>query len=478
VTEVEDRLRAELIRSAEVMRPAQDPMRRLLVRRRRRVQWRWTGALATAVVLALTGGALATTGEPTPNPQPTAPPVDPAKDVFSAPITSQWARELLAAPTRGNLAGDTALVDELTRQLTGKQRFWSVDPALDQVKVLLLADVAGARMYVMAYYNDTHAASVSSGGPAGSSTASLAGGEFGGGVGDLRPFSASTGGAQLTGKPAYSYVWALAPPGCEIATSSQARFEAGGTVARTWVDQGDHLVRPGSDLTMWWRFTCGGVVRDVEQGSSDLATPAAFTGPAVTERGHADPALVTQALAEWRSLPGLPVSRHRVLWGGTPPGTTEPTVVVVGSSPGDGGVQVCALTGTDEHPVFASVVANGPLDYSGGGALSGGPRAGVTTAVAASSDLVVVRLPDPANPFVLSDRLLVIAPPGATKLHLTGSGTPTVPLVDGVAVITAKVPAVLTVRATDAAGATLAQLKVAEPDADGLIFGQPLLRRW
>ncbi|GAA3240284.1 hypothetical protein ACFO1B_08875 [Dactylosporangium siamense] len=478
MTEVEDRLRAELIRSADVMRPAQDPMRRLLARRRRRLHWRWTGVLATVVALTLTGGALTTAGGPAPDVPPTPPPVGPARETMKLPITSQWTRELLAAPTRGNLAGDTALVADLTRQLAANRRFWNVDPALDRVKVLLLADVAGARMYVMAYYNDTHAVSVSSGGPPGSSTAALAGGEFGGGVEGLRPFTASSAGAELTGRPPYSYVWALAPPGCQIATSREARFEEAGTVTRTWVDQGDHVVRPGKDLTMWWRFTCGGVVRDVEQGSSDIATPATLTGPAVTERGQADPALVTQALAEWRSLPGLPVSRHRALWGGTPPGTTEPTVVVVGEAPG-GGVQVCALTGTDEHPVFATVVANSPLDYSGGNPIpAGGPRAGVTTAVAASADLVVVRLPDPADPFVLSDRLLVIAPPGATKLQLTGSGTPTVPLVDGVAVITAKTPAVLTVRATDAGGATLAQLKVSEPDADGLIFGQALLRRW
>ncbi len=475
MTDVEARLRAELIRSADIMRPAQDPMRSLLARRRRRLRWRWSGLLAAVVALALTGGTLATTGGPAPDVHPTAPPVDPRKEMFSVPITSQYTRDLLAAPTRGNLATDTALVADLTRQLTGKQRHWSVDPALDRVKVLLLADVAGARMYVMSYYNDTHAMYVSSGGPPGSSPTDLAGGEFGGQVEGLRPFSVASGGAQLTGKPAYSYVMALAPPGCQIATSREARFEPGGAVARTWVDQGDHVVRTGSDLNMWWRFTCGGVVRAVELGSSASATPATVAGPAVTERGQADPALVTRALSEWRSLPGLPVTRHRALWGGTPPGATNPTVVIVGESPG-GGVQICALTGTTEHPALTSAIAQGPLD-------AGGPPvteavAAVTTGVSASADLVVVRLPDAANPYVLSDRLLVIAPPGATRLQLTGSTTPAVPLVDGVAVVTAKAPAVLTVRATDAGGTTLAQLRLSEPDADGLMFGQALLQRW
>jgi hypothetical protein len=53
-----------------------------------------------------------------------------------------------------------------------------------------------------------------------------------------------------------------------------------------------------------------------------------------------------------------------------------------------------------------------------------------------------------------------------------------VPLVDGVGVITAQVQAVLTVRATDAGGRTLARLDVAKPDGDGLISGQALVQRW
>jgi hypothetical protein len=91
---------------------------------------------------------------------------------------------------------------------------------------------------------------------------------------------------------------------------------------------------------------------------------------------------------------------------------------------------------------------------------------------------VTVRLPDPANTGVLSDRLLVVAPVGATELRVSGGAPQTVPLVDGVGVITAKAPAGVTVRAVDAHGTVLAQQTLAEPDADGLMFGQALLRRW
>jgi hypothetical protein len=479
VIELEERLRVELARSAEAARPAPDPLGRLLARRRGQRQRR-AGALVVALLLALAGGALITDG-PRPDLGPTDPGPGPGHEAITGEITSPWTRQLLAAPTRGNLAGDSALVADLTRQLARYRRYWQVDPALDQVKVLLLADLAGVRVYTMAYYNDTRAAYVSSSGPTGTSTADLAFGKFGGSERALDPFVVSGESVAPNGKPAYAYVTALAPPGCQIATSNEARFNADGTVTRTWVDQGgDYLVRPGKDTYGWWRVTCAGVVRDVQLGSSGGPTPATYTGPSVTERGFADPALVTGAMAQWRSLPGLSVNRYRALWGGTPSGSTKPMVVVTGEAPG-GGVQVCAFTGTGDYLALSAAVAHGPLDLSGTtplGPAGKGPSAVLSTALAATADLVAVRLPDLANPYLLSDRLLVIAPAGATELRVSGRGPQTVPLADGVAVLTAKVPASLGLRAVDGTGATLAQSTVAEPDADGLMFGQPLLKRW
>jgi hypothetical protein len=480
--EVEKRLRAELARTADAVQPAPDPMGRLLARRRR---WRLrTGALFAAVMLTLTGTAIAgvatMTADPSPLPLPFDPDRTPQQAMLDEEITSPWTRQLLAAPTRGNLAGNRALVADLTRELTGRQGRWQVDPALDKVKVLLLADVAGARAYTVAYYNDTRAVSVSSSGPAGVTVAQLAGAEYGGGVAGLRPFTVSPERVEATGKPAYSYTTALAPPGCQIAVSHDAHFDPAGTVTQTWVEQGDYVVRPGPSAHEWWRFTCAGVVREVqEQQQTGTPAQAVLAGPPVTERGSAPPGLVTRALSEWQSLPGLPVSRYRALWGGTPPGATNPTVVLVGESPG-GGVQVCALTGTNTIVTVASAVAHGPLDSSAGSSPPPAmePVSSITTAVAASADLVAVRLPDRANPEVLSDQLLVIAPAAATTLQISGGDTPAVPLVAGVGIITAKAPAGLTIRANDGTGTTLAQLTVSEPDADGLLFGQALIRRW
>jgi hypothetical protein len=276
-----------------------------------------------------------------------------------------------------------------------------------------------------------------------------------------------------SGRAPYSYVVALAPPSCRIATSSEASFGPGGTVTQQWQDQGDLVVRSGPDNAGWWRFTCGGVVRSIQSGASTLPQPVAGT-PAL-ERGQVDPALVTRALAEWRSLPGLPVSRHRALWGGTIPGTTTPAVVIAGEAP-TGEVQVCALVGTGEPTYLVSAVPGRALDLVGGKPLDPSVTAAavVATGVAPSADLVAVRLPEPTNPFVLSDRWLVIGPATATQLRVSG-GAP-VPLAAGIAVISAKIPAGVTLTAVDGAGATVGTLTLAEPDADGYLFNQPLLR--
>ena len=102
--------------------------------------------------------------------------------------------------------------------------------------------------------------------------------------------------------------------------------------------------------------------------------------------------------------------------------------------------------------------------------------ASMTTAIAPSADLVAIRLPDPAQPWLYSDRLLVIAPATATRLAVAGG--PPVALAGGVAVVSAKVPAKLSLSALDRNGATVARLTVAEPDADGFLFNQPRVKRW
>ena len=474
---LEERLRAELARSAELVRPAPDPMGRLLARRRRR-QVRTGVAAVTAAVLALmatavTGQALTAAGPPTPGPSTTN--RAPYNDPGSGEEITSWTRQMLAGPTRGNLAGDTALVADLTGQLAGTQRGSGVDPALDRVKVLLLVDMSGTRVYWAAFYNDTRAEYTEGVGLPGETVSQMLTSGRSGGGGPLGPFLTAAFGVDMPGVGSWHYAGALAPPGCRIAFSDKAQLGPTGTVTRSWVDQGDYIVRAGDGFGGWLRITCAGVVREI-LADVPLPTPAPFAGAAVTERGHADPALVTRAMVQWRPLPGVKINNYRALWGGTPPGATVPTVVVIGETSG-GSALVCALTGTGTHVALAEVIAGGTY---GGTDIVPSPAsfAEVTTSIAPSAALVAVRLPDPLRPLMLSDHLLVIAPAGATTLHISGGSTQTVPLTDGVGVITVKTPAGLTVRATDGNGRTLAQSTVAEPDADAMIFGQPILHRW
>src|SRR5262249_27997120 len=161
----------------------------------------------------------------------------------------------------------------------------------------------------------------------------------------------------------------------------------------------------------WWRVTCDGVVRELTYRTAFKSKTRAADSP-VTERGQADEGMVREALMFWPEAPGLDVHSRRILWGGTPPGEPRPVGVALAEVTG-GGVQVCAVTGPGD--ALQAIDVHGqdpPRDV----AL---PPARLTTAVAPSDAIVAVRLP--ADPQIgLSDRLLVIAPLGATELRVTG----------------------------------------------------------
>jgi hypothetical protein len=271
-----------------------------------------------------------------------------------------------------------------------------------------------------------------------------------------------------------SYTIALAPPGCVAAPSTSTRVRADGTLEQTWAAGSDFLTLAEPSFGRWWRVTCDGVVRQVTHFELPKSqTRGADSPPA--ERGHADPGIVREALWSWPDLPGLPVNDRRILWGGTPPGERRPVVVALGDLAG-GGVQVVAVAGTGDAMLVTGPRGQDPPRSP----LPDFPTARLTTAVAPSDAIVAIRLP--ADPQIgLSDRLLVIAPRGATELRVRGGPgqSAPVPLADGVGVVVAPFPAALGIEAVDAAGATLATLSVAEPrDADTVLGGQALLRRW
>jgi hypothetical protein len=264
----------------------------------------------------------------------------------------------------------------------------------------------------------------------------------------------------------------MAPPGCRIATSREARIGPDGRITRVWVEEGDYIVREAQSSSLWWRFTCDGVVRHTMPDI--VGTPVTLAGTPPPTPGT-EPAPEALAASAWRDPIGLTTTGHRVLWSGTAPGSTEPVVVIAGDTPG--GVVINAVTRPDELAGPAAAVPGGPIERSGEWMTMPG-QAPVTTAVAASDKLVAVRLPTAEPTVVLSNRILVIAPRAAVELRVTGAAPQTVRLVDGVGVVSRPAPADLTIRAVDSGGRTVAELRFTEPDADGLLFGEPLLQRW
>ncbi|WP_432991065.1 hypothetical protein [Dactylosporangium sp. CA-233914] len=452
---LEERLREEMGRSVAAVRPAPDPYARLLRRRRRR-GWRWGGAgVVAAVVAGLLGAqtlALTNGPSPAPNPQPTL-------TGQRAPL-NQWTRKILAGPVRGEAAADPATLKALESALEQGRGFWQIGPELDRAKVLFIADIDGERNFGAAYYNDTELVYLYSAAPLGTSATDLVEARYGGQTGGLDPFT-------VFGKMG-RYSISLAPPGCTVESAATSTVRGDGVLEHTWTGVGDFAVLPAA--VRLWRVTCDGIVRHVEL--TDMVGGGRQADVPAAERGSADPASAREAVASCPTLPGLDVRSWRVLWGGTPPGDDRPVVVALGMLDG-GAAQVCAVTGTGQSMLVdtahgVETPANSPQS----------PPARMTTAAAPSDALVTVRLPA-RDRVELSDRMLVIAPPGATELRVTGGRATRVPLTGGVGVIEAPVPAVLSIQAVDAGGKTLATAQPAEAqDVERSVAGQALVNRW
>nr|BFE55689.1 hypothetical protein GCM10020063_002150 [Dactylosporangium thailandense] len=457
---LEERLREEMARSVAGVRPAPDPFGRLL-RRRRRGHWRWGGAGIGAVVVAALLGTQALTAS-SPNPAPSPTPTHTTSGFRPTRPLSVWTRQMIAAPTRGDLAGDTALVEQLTTALDGARTQLRIRAEFDRVKVLYLARFGGDWVYGAAFYNTEEAVFSGASGPAGSSVGDLVTNRRVISGGDLSEFMA-------IGLPD-GYSVAFAPPGCGLEAAESSTVRPDGTVEHTWASHGDFTVLPTSDHL--WRVTCAGTVREFAYRS--FADPRHTVAPPPVERGTADAQTAAAALSYCPRVPGLEVRSWRVLWGGTPPGERRPSVVMLGMLDGGlngGAAEVCALTGTGD-PILVSYVHGEPPPAK----IKDFPTARLTTALAASDALVVVRLPHDED-VALSDRLLVVAPPGANRLEVSGHGRLT--LTDGVGVVEAPVPASLSIEALDASGAVVARTTVAEPTgADRFTVGEPSLHDW
>ncbi|WP_426505343.1 hypothetical protein ACPPVO_46955 [Dactylosporangium sp. McL0621] len=454
---LQERLREEMARSVAGVRAAPDPYGRLLRRSRRRT-WRWgASGIGAVVVAALLGTQGLTATSPAPAPAP-------APSYFKPSVgLNDWTRGIIAEPTRSRV--EPGVAEGLRTALDGARGTWRVDPALDRVKVLLVADTLdrpdprARRFFGAVFYNAEQAEFVSAWAPVDAPLADLASGRYGRTIGDLSPFTEF-------GPPDDDNSTVLVPAGCEAKTAVTTTVRPDGTLEHSWAFEAQW--KPISGANHLWQVICDGVVR--QQSFRNLGARARATSAPPAERGAANDRTARDLLSSCPTVPGLEVGAWRVLWGGTPPGERRPTVVVLGTLYGDA-AEVCAATGTGDL-LNVSEVHGEPLPAK----LRNTAR--VTTAVAASDRLVVVRLPH-EDRGQLSDRLLVVAPPGATRLQVTGGRDALVTLTDGVGVVDAPVPATLSIAALDASGATLVTTGVAEPaGVERFIVGEPLIDDW
>jgi hypothetical protein len=230
------------------------------------------------------------------------------------------------------------------------------------------------------------------------------------------------------------------------------------------------MVRQSGPNQDWWQVTCDGQVRYRQPFSG---YPQVEPDPAATDRplrGAAAPGMVRRAVTGWRSSFNGLVSTPTAVWGGTPAGQTEPVVVIAGAAPG-GGTAVLALTGDGSFPNFA----DGPDSRRIEGPPQNEVDTSFTTGTGRSNGLLAVRLPDPRG--AASDRLLVIAPPGADAIRLATERDP-VPLIDGAAVITRPRPLDTQIEAIRD-GAVMDTMRLVDPTAAGpLRFGIELIDLW
>lgn len=468
LTADEQLARTVLGRTARTMVPAPAPMARLAARRRRFRTRRLIGA-ASVLVLLLGGGSLAQTAAPH-LPIPGLEDILGDRGMPGDKIRSDWTWRLIESPTRGNLAADPTLVEAVTAAFrkhmsggSGRQDQPRISGDLDRVRLLFLHEAGRQRQAVAVFYNDTHAAIVSLLGPAdadpdrlvGSATASS-----GGGAAD--PF------LLLNEAPEADSTVALAPAGCDIAVSDAVDVDPQGVAHRRWTGLGDWTMRKTGSGQDWWQVTCDGQVYYRQPVSRYPQIEPDPTATATPLRGTVEPAAAARAAGAWRiSGHGL-TSAGVPLWGGVPPGQTQPVAVLTAPTAG-GGVAVLALTGDGSFPNFA--------DGPGSRRIVGPPDTDTDTAVTtgtSTTGLVVVRLPDPSG--AVGDRLLVIGPPDAREVRTTAAPNP-VPLVDGVAVLTAPRPLDAQFEAVRD-GVVVASMRLLEPTAGPARFGIEVVDRW
>jgi hypothetical protein len=375
---LEHEVREAMAEAVQHVRPAPDPLARLLSRKRRTRRFGWTAAAgvvaATGAAFAL-GGVVSTADRVDPAPPPTA--------------LTEWSRRMLASPPRGSLAADETFLEQL-RAATG--------PA---PRVLLADEIGDQRIAIVST------------------------------TGQLRFFVGPRGGtiASLTAKPTVLYgpfvepfitafvdgvAVQLAPSGCQVATAALPE-------ATDWrpAPTGSYLVRTGSNPAEWWRVTCDGQVKfegPAHDHDSSFATGDPLPTASATEisaatrdaRGSVDADVVTRAYQTFADAQGDRLTdRPRLVWGGRLDGGKAAVL----AAPAVGGGWWAGLAYSGE---------NGGMDIDSFHTMSD-PFVGAPVTATPEADGTV----------------LVVAPENATQAQLTLDGRTVVsgPLSDGVGLL-------------------------------------------
>lgn len=480
-----ENVRAGFARLAETVVPEADPYGRLVRRGRRRRRARFaglSGIVATVVAGALVGAPhFAGVGSP-----------GPSQTGHGYPIESEWVRQLLASPTRGNLAADKRFVADV-EAVFGRERGRALAPdGLSKATVLFAHEVGNTRTVAVAFHSDDRAGLVVKADRAGASATELldAGGMFDAPVTPFLTFLDTR--SDQPGMSVTHFTVGLAPNGCEVSTSDSAMIGPDGAVRRQWRAEptGSYVVREG-DYRMaareLWRVTCAGQVR--HQAPAQRVDEVGDRAPTATvasdgARGTVDGVTAAAAGEVWRDLTGatgIATAGPSVLWGGSIPDKRAGVpAVLVGPSTGRG-------------PVVLQMGARGEAMVALGGRGAAGLPAEVETLAASRADwslaatsvgagvLVAVRVPErEGGHAVLGERLLVLGPPTAVRVVAVGAGGAAVAeaqLDGGAGLLSVPWPANVTLRVFDGRGDLVADAPFVEQD--GLrLFGEQLISNW
>lgn len=477
-----EELRAGFERLASTVVPEAQPYQQVLRRARRRRRWRRTRFGAAFAGLLVAGTTLVSplgVGGGFPDGGWFGRGV--ADD--GHPVTSDWAWQLIESPTRGNLAADSELVEELRAAARARS-------ALPEARVLFVHEFAESRSAVVAHYSDTRASLSTFTARRGAGTGALV---EGGGLRNypVAPFQV-VGDSTANFREGWSSDWlgGLAPAGCAVSTSGDATVDGTGGVRRSWqpAPTGDYVLAQRRPVGQSWQVSCAGTVRSRGPAGHGVAEASAYSpgpGPALDAwSGPVDQANATAAAGLYRELTsaaGLRAVDPVLRWSGTlvDAGRSQPAALI-GPRSGPGpvvlhvGVATDALVGLTtralDEPDEEETMAASRKDWSL-----------VSTGTVGDAGLLATRLPERVGAHaVASDRLLVVPGPGAVRVEAVdaaGAVLGSAPVTGGAAVLPLPGQA-SAVRSVDGAGKTLARTSPGQFDPGRRLFGEELLSDW